>query len=110
MISSPVDNSEGRDVFKQLLTININVSNQIFPLYFVVYCAFSFHLTISIDVAVAAMLSVFTATLKLVPRFKVIGGSARENLALQNIQVYIKFVTNTLQKLLAFIKFESSRV
>ena len=48
---------------------------------------FSFHLSISIDIAVAAVLSVFTAALKLVPKFKVNGGSVRENLALQNVQV-----------------------
>ena len=49
------------------------------------YC--SFHLSVSIDVAVAAVLSVFTAALKLVPKFKAHGGSVRENLALQNVQV-----------------------
>jgi len=48
---------------------------------------FSFHLSITIDVAVAAVLSVFSAALKLVPKFKVHGGGLRENLALQNVQV-----------------------
>ncbi|XP_069139363.1 glutamine-dependent NAD(+) synthetase-like [Argopecten irradians] len=52
----------------------------------------SFHLTISIDVAVAALLSIFTATLKLVPRFKAMGGSPRENLALQNVQARVRMV------------------
>ncbi|XP_062608822.1 glutamine-dependent NAD(+) synthetase-like [Saccostrea cucullata] len=46
-----------------------------------------FHLSISIDVAVAAVLGVFTAALKLLPKFKANGGSLRENLALQNVQV-----------------------
>ena len=49
--------------------------------------SFSFHLSITIDVAVAAVVSVFTAALKLVPKFKAHGGSVRENLALQNVQV-----------------------
>ena len=56
--------------------------------------SFSFHLSITIDVAVAAVVSVFTAALKLVPKFKAHGGSVRENLALQNVQVtclYIRF-------------------
>ncbi|OWF50194.1 Glutamine-dependent NAD(+) synthetase [Mizuhopecten yessoensis] len=52
----------------------------------------SFHLTISIDLAVAAFLSIFTATLKLVPRFKAMGGSPRENLALQNVQARVRMV------------------
>lgn len=44
-------------------------------------------MNINIDIAVAALISVFTAALSLVPRFKVNGGSIRENLALQNVQV-----------------------
>ena len=51
--------------------------------------SFSFHLSITIDVAVAAVLSVFTAALKLVPKFKAHGGSVRENLALQNVHVIL---------------------
>jgi len=45
---------------------------------------------LTIDIAVAALLSIFTSTLKLVPKFKANGGSLRENLALQNVQVAIK--------------------
>ncbi|KAL3883279.1 hypothetical protein ACJMK2_029562 [Sinanodonta woodiana] len=52
----------------------------------------SFHLSISIDIAVAAALSVFTSALKLVPKFRVHGGSPRENLALQNVQARIRMV------------------
>ena len=47
----------------------------------------SFHLSVSIDVAVAAVLGVFTTALKLLPKFRANGGSLRENLALQNVQV-----------------------
>ena len=48
---------------------------------------FSFHLSIVIDTAVAAVVGVFTTVLKLVPKFRVNGGGIRENLALQNVQV-----------------------
>lgn len=52
----------------------------------------SFHLSISIDVAVAAVLGVFTSALKLLPKFKANGGSLRENLALQNVQARLRMV------------------
>ncbi|KAJ8315536.1 hypothetical protein KUTeg_007686 [Tegillarca granosa] len=52
----------------------------------------SFHLTIAIDVAVAAMLQVFITTLKLIPKFRSNGGSLRENLALQNVQARVRMV------------------
>jgi hypothetical protein len=42
---------------------------------------------VTIDIAVAAVIGVFTAALKLVPKFKAHGGGLRENLALQNVQV-----------------------
>lgn len=47
----------------------------------------SYHLTLNIEPAVAAVLGVFTTVCGLIPKFKVHGGSARENLALQNLQV-----------------------
>ena len=47
----------------------------------------SYHLEINIDKAVSAVLAVFTAVMMVVPKFSVHGGSMRENLALQNIQV-----------------------
>ena len=49
----------------------------------------SYHHSIVIDVAVSAILTIFQQVTKLTPRFKVQGGSPRENLALQNIQVGI---------------------
>ncbi|XP_052087489.1 glutamine-dependent NAD(+) synthetase-like isoform X3 [Mytilus californianus] len=52
----------------------------------------SFHLSIKIDIAVAAILTVFTTALKLIPKFKANGGSLRENLALQNIQARVRMV------------------
>lgn len=49
----------------------------------------SYHHSIVIDVAISAILGIFQQVTKLTPRFKVQGGSPRENLALQNIQVII---------------------
>jgi len=51
---------------------------------------------------VAAVLAVFTAVMgaACMPQFKVHGGSARENLALQNVQVsYTNSVTRLLKLL-----------
>ena len=50
---------------------------------------FSYHQGITIDTAVAAVLAIFTAAFKVVPKFTAHGGSQRENLALQNVQVYL---------------------
>lgn len=52
----------------------------------------SYHLEISIDTAVSALLRVFTLATNAVPRFKARGGSPRENLALQNIQARTRMV------------------
>ena len=52
----------------------------------------SYHLTISIDAAVTALVGIFIAATTLVPRFKVHGGSLRENLALQNVQARVRMV------------------
>ncbi|KAH3725768.1 glutamine-dependent NAD(+) synthetase-like [Dreissena polymorpha] len=52
----------------------------------------SFHLAVVIDAAVAAVVGVFTAALKLVPKFKAHGGGLRENLALQNVQARVRMV------------------
>lgn len=51
------------------------------------FCVSSYHININIDVAVSAVLGIFTAVSGLVPRFASRGGSARESLALQNVQV-----------------------
>lgn len=57
-----------------------------------IYCtpvilSFSYHTGITIDVAVKAVLGIFTSVTGLVPKFGSQGGSPRESLALQNIQV-----------------------
>ena len=48
---------------------------------------FSYHLNISIDTAVSAVLSIFCLATGRTPQFRSKGGGPRENLALQNIQV-----------------------
>nr|XP_012145464.1 PREDICTED: probable glutamine-dependent NAD(+) synthetase isoform X2 [Megachile rotundata] len=52
----------------------------------------SYHHSIVIDLAVSAILNIFQQVTKLTPRFKVQGGSPRENLALQNIQARLRMV------------------
>ncbi|ESO87061.1 hypothetical protein LOTGIDRAFT_177462 [Lottia gigantea] len=52
----------------------------------------SFHMNVSIDVACTAIMSIFTAVTSLIPKFKVQGGSIRENLALQNLQARVRMV------------------
>lgn len=47
----------------------------------------SYHLEINIDNAVSALLGIFTMVTGLMPKFRSHGGCARQNLALQNIQV-----------------------
>ncbi|XP_070062706.1 glutamine-dependent NAD(+) synthetase isoform X3 [Drosophila virilis] len=52
----------------------------------------SYHIEISIDLAVNALLSIFNAVTGLTPVFRTQGGCARQNLALQNIQSRIRMV------------------
>lgn len=49
----------------------------------------SYHHSIVIDTAISAILGIFQQVAKLTPKFKVQGGSPRENLALQNVQVIV---------------------
>ncbi|KAJ1327327.1 NAD+ synthetase [Batrachochytrium salamandrivorans] len=46
----------------------------------------SYHLSVSIDTGVDAILGIFQAATLTIPKFRVYGGSVRENIALQNIQ------------------------
>lgn len=50
-------------------------------------------MSINIDEPVAAMVNTFTQSTGKVPKFRVHGGSDRENLALQNVQARIRMVT-----------------
>jgi len=53
----------------------------------------SYHLSIKIDVAVAAMIKIFSLATGKMPSFNSRGGSMSEDLALQNIQARIRMVT-----------------
>jgi len=52
----------------------------------------SYHLHIVIDTAVKAVLGIFSLTTGQFPKFTARGGSARENLALQNVQARLRMV------------------
>ena len=53
-------------------------------------------MTLAIDAAVSAALNIFTVVTGLVPKFRVDGGSLRENLALQNVQARMRMVLSYL--------------
>lgn len=53
----------------------------------------SYHLTIKIDLVVAAMIKMFSLVTNKEPQFKSNGGTITEDLALQNIQARIRMVT-----------------
>jgi NAD+ synthase (glutamine-hydrolysing) len=52
----------------------------------------AYHTDLNIDSVVSALTSLFTAVTNFTPRFKVHGGSATENLSLQNIQARLRMV------------------
>jgi NAD+ synthase (glutamine-hydrolysing) len=52
----------------------------------------SSHVSIVIDTAVKAVVDIWIFTMKLVPKFRVYGGSNIENLALQNVQARLRMV------------------
>jgi NAD+ synthase (glutamine-hydrolysing) len=52
----------------------------------------AYHLAIGIDVAVKAVLGIFSTVTGFFPKFRARGGSARENLALQNVQARLRMV------------------
>ena len=49
-------------------------------------------MSVNIDLAVRAVVGVFSVFSKMVPRFQALGGTAREDLALQNIQARLRMV------------------
>lgn len=57
---------------------------------------YSYHLTIGIDLAVKAVLGIFTSVTSRTPKFGTRGGSPRESLALQNIQARLRMVLSYL--------------
>lgn len=56
----------------------------------------SYHVDMNIDTVVRAIHDLFTFVTGFTPRFRVHGGSERENLALQNIQARLRMVTSYL--------------
>ncbi|GLH10757.1 hypothetical protein R5R35_012406 [Gryllus longicercus] len=52
----------------------------------------SYHCSISIDIAVTAVLGIFTTATGLIPKYRSQGGHAREELALQNVQARLRMV------------------
>jgi len=56
----------------------------------------SYHLHIVIDTAVKAVMGIFSLTTGQFPKFSARGGSARENLALQNVQARLRMVLSYL--------------
>lgn len=52
----------------------------------------STHTSIVIDLAVDAILTIWTTTMRVMPRFRVNGGSNNEHMALQNIQARLRMV------------------
>lgn len=71
--------------------------NNNLPTVIVIYllCC-STHLSINIDAAVKGIISIFSAVTGMLPQFRASGGSRRENLALQNIQVSGGFLSSCL--------------
>ena len=60
--------------------------------YYCYYFFFHFRSGITIDAAVSAVLGIFTAVSGKIPKFKLHGGTHRENLALQNVQARLRMV------------------
>ncbi|XP_074853541.1 glutamine-dependent NAD(+) synthetase isoform X2 [Carettochelys insculpta] len=52
----------------------------------------SYHINLNIDVAVKAIVGIFSMVMGRSPQFRVYGGSSRENLALQNVQARVRMV------------------
>ncbi|CAL1540924.1 unnamed protein product [Lymnaea stagnalis] len=56
----------------------------------------SYHMGIAIDIAVDALLKIFSTAFGIIPKFKAHGGSLRENLAMQNVQARVRMVLSYL--------------
>lgn len=81
-------------VFNVVFNINycftlclISSHNHILAVIVMYLLCCSTHIRINIDMAVKGIIGVFSAVSGMLPRFRANGGSQRENLALQNIQV-----------------------
>lgn len=52
----------------------------------------SYHQTVVIDAAVTAVVTIFSTLTGRIPKFRVLGGGSREDLALQNVQARLRMV------------------
>lgn len=52
----------------------------------------SYHIDLNMDIVIKAIVTLFTLVTSKTPAFKVHGGSAAENLALQNIQARLRML------------------
>lgn len=86
-VVSPVISSLCPTNYFVLVNGGCSVSSCICIVELCISCVDSYHLNICIDVAVAATLSIFNTAMKCMPKFKAKGGTLRENLAMQNVQV-----------------------
>lgn len=53
-------------------------------------------MSLAIDAAVSAVVNIFSVVTGLIPKFRIEGGSLRENLALQNVQARMRMVLSYL--------------
>lgn len=70
-------------MFHRIISPHSNLETVI--VIYLLHC--STHININIDMAVKGIIGIFSAVHGMLPRFRANGGSQRENLALQNIQV-----------------------
>lgn len=56
----------------------------------------SYHIDFNFDTVVTALINLFTTVTNFQPRFKVHGGSAAENAAMQNVQARMRMVLSYL--------------
>ncbi|KAK8784599.1 hypothetical protein V5799_009035 [Amblyomma americanum] len=52
----------------------------------------SYHMSVAIDAAVTAVVAIFSTLTGRIPKFRVLGGGSREDLALQNVQARLRMV------------------
>ena len=74
------------------LTVLLLLLLLLFLLLLLLLFFFIFRSGITIDAAVSAVLGIFTAVSGKIPKFKLYGGTHRENLALQNVQARLRMV------------------
>lgn len=57
-----------------------------------IICRVSYHIDLNMDIVIQAIVTLFALVTGKTPTFKVHGGSAAENLALQNIQARLRML------------------